>query len=538
MIRPRYLTRLASALLCTGLTATATQALETIPLPNLERFETAVQERLTTAYDALMSALDDPETSNEERSRLYGRTGKIFHAHHAFKVAAACYRNAAELDPEDLQWPYILGFLHQDAGEFGQAETLYESVLTMDPEHTMATLRLGEIYLELGELDRSQPLLEKVMDQPGLGATAHAALGKIAAARQDHETAVRHYETALKLQPEAGRLHVPIGLSYRSLGQIDKAREHLGQRAEGKVRVDDPLLREIGSLTASSEMFLTTAAQALKAGRYELAERAYRGAIAANPENARAHVNLAEVLTRRGALEEAEASAREGLRLNPESFFALFNLANIFEKHGQLEKAMEYFERALEENPASVRANFRLGSLLMRKGEYERAAERFHQVVEAAPSFARARYLQALALISQGQRGAAREVLETALQVEPGHEGISAALARLLATAESATPEETRRAVSLAQELYRNRSSAENLETLAMSLAAAKRYDKAASAQHAVIEAARIQDADSHTLAHLEYNLQRYQNGLPSDRPWNTSDPAAEDRAAQTQNGG
>ncbi len=537
MICSRPRSRLAGLLICLGLTAHAAAALEPVPMPDLEGFEAAVRERLTTAHEALMSALEDPDTSAEERSRLYGQTGKIFHAHHAFRVAATCYRNAAELDREDPQWPYILGFLHQDAGEFEPAAERYLSVLAMAPEHTMASLRLGEVYLELNELDRARSLLEKVMDQPGLGATTHAGLGKIAAAMQDHEAAASHYEVALELQPDASRLRVPLGLSYRSLGQIAKAREQLAQRGEGKVRLDDPMLREIGSLTASSEMFLTTAAQALKAGRYEVAERAYRGAIAANPDNPRAHVNLAEVLTRRGALEEAEASAREALRLDPDSFFALFNLANIFERRGQLEEAMDYFERALGKNPASVRANFRLGGLFMRSGDYERAAESYRRVIEAAPSFVHARYLQALALISQGRRGAARQVLEAALQVEPGHEEMRAALARLLATAESITPEVSGRAVELAQELYRSRSSPENLETLAMSLAAAGRFEAAVSAQLAVIEAARDQEADPQILQHLEHNLKRYERRLPSDRPWHTNDQTAERRAAQARDG-
>ena len=535
MIFPQSRSRLARALIGLYLTTRAAVALEPVPRPDLGGFEAAVQERLATAYEALMSVLENPDASTLERARLYGHTGKIFHAHHAFEVAAACYRNAAELDFEDPQWPYILGFLHQDSGKFRRAEAQYQRVLAISPDHALAILRLGQVHLELNQLDQAESLLESVVKEPGLGASAYAALGKIAAARQDHETAVRHYKAALELQPEATRLHVPLGLSYRGLGQIDKAREHLSQRAAAKVRVEDPMLREIGSLTASSEMFLTTAAQAVKAGRYDQAEQAYRGAIAAKPDNPRAHVNLAEILARRGALDAAEASAREALRLNPESFFALFNLGNIFEKRGQLDEAMAYFEKALEKDPASVQANFRLAGLLMRAGDYERAARRYEIVIAAAPSLVSARYLQALALVSRGRRAAAQEVLEEALQVDPGHEEMAAALARLLATAESVTDEESQRALAMAQELYQNRQSAENLETLATSLAAARRFEDAVSAQRAVIEAARAQRGDPDLIRHLEYNLKRYQDGLPSDQPWHSADPSTEARAAEDQ---
>jgi protein O-GlcNAc transferase len=440
-------TRALPVILMIGLSAGAAWAIEPVPQPELSGFEEAVQKRLSAARDALLAGLENPEATRAEQSRLYGETGKVFHAHHAFEVAAACYRNAAELSPDDSLWPYVLGFLAQDSGDFASAAEYYRRVLALEPEHALATLRLGEVYLETGEVDQAEALLSAVVSEPGFGATAHAALAKIATLRQDHAAAVEHYTAALELEPEATRLHVPLGMAYRSLGEIDRAREHLDQRGDGKVRFEDPVMREVASLTVSSEVFITTATQALRAGQLERAERAYRGAIAANPENPRAHVNLAEVLARRGDLDAAEASAREALRLTPTSFFALFNLGNILEKRGDRAAAAEYFDRALVQDPKNVKANFRLASLLMRTGEYERAAELFRKVEQSAPSFVRARYLHALALVALSRPKEARSLLEEALAVDPQAEMLTSALARLLATEAEPSEDDAQRAL-------------------------------------------------------------------------------------------
>jgi tetratricopeptide (TPR) repeat protein len=510
---------------------------EPVPEPNLERLEPGVQERMQTARNALLDALENPELDSAERARLYGETGKVFHAHHAFEVAAACYRNAAELDPEDVLWPYLLGFLYQDSGRFDLSRAHYEKVLETEPEHTFATLRLAQVHLELNELDAAEPMLRKVLEEPGLEATAHEALGKIETARENPEEAIRHYEAALEVQPEASRLHVPLGLAYRGLGEIEKAREHLGQAGQAKIMLPDPYLREIGSLSVSSEMFLSLATQAIKAGNLDRAERAYRGALAVNPENARAHVNLAEILTRRGALEEAEARLREALRLDPESFFATFNLANLFELRGDLEEAIPLFERALEKDPTDVKANYRYAGALMKIGDYERAVPQYGKVVELAPGFVHARYLQALALIAQNDHLAAQDVLEEALEVKPDDPDLMSALARLLATNEPIDGEGAQRALEMARTLFDSRRTGEDLETLAMALAASGRFDEAIRAQLTVIEAAESQE-DPEGLPHLEYNLSRYRQGLPSDRPWRLEESAAEPPSAEDDDDG
>jgi tetratricopeptide (TPR) repeat protein len=307
-------------------------------------------------------------------------------------------------------------------------------------------------------------------------------------------------------------------MAYRSLGEIDKAREVLGKRGQGKIRLHDPRLQAIGTLTVSSEMFITAGAQAIKTGRLEDAEQAYRGAIALNPDNPRPHVNLAELLTRRGAYDEAEASAREALRLEPTSFFANFNLGNIFEQQGRFDEAAEFFAKALDKDPGSVKANHRYAGIMMKTGNYSEAATLYKIAAELAPAFSAARYLQVLALVAQEKYDDALEVAEVAVEISPDDLNLRSTLARLLAVA-TETSDSAERAFAIGRDLFDQDPTAENVETIAMALAALGKYQEAVSAQLSVIEAAR-EAGDTKALAHLEYNLDRYRSGLRSDRPW------------------
>ena len=489
-----------------------------LPDPPLKGLETGVEERLTAAREALESAALTAGANPQERGKLYGHTGQIFHAHHVFPVAEACYLNAAELDSEDLLWPYLLGFIYQDTARYPEAKLQYQRVLELEPGHPLATLRLARVLLEQGDVEAAEPLLENLAPEPGLAAAVHAALGKIATARESHDVAARHYEAALAAQPAASQLHYPLALAYRRLGEVDKAREQAALGGPAKLVVPDAILDGVGSLSVSSQMFLTTGAQALKAERYDLAEKAFRGAIAANPENKRAHLNLAVVLAQQGRLDAAEESAREALRLDPEYGFAYFNLGTVYEARGQLPEAMAWYEKTLEKAPGNLKANFRLANALMRTGEYERAARHYHAAVEIAPGFAQARYLESLALIAMRRYTAAKEVLEEAVKIHPDNVEFTRSLARLLATSEPLPREDADRAMALARTLD-CAGDTENLETLAMALAAVGRFDEAIPAQEALLDAARGR-ADPGFVRHLEHNLGRYRQGLSSDQPW------------------
>ena len=325
-----------------------------------------------------------------------------------------------------------LGLPLRRHARLAEAQERYRRVLELDPDHAAGGSAPGTGPPRVaGEIEPAEKLLANLDPKGDYAAPVHAALGKIATSREAHAEAAEHYEAALAAQPQASQLHFPLALAYRRLGEVDKAREHAGKGGTAKVTVPDEILGDVGSLSVSSQMFLTTGAQALKAERFDLAEKAFRGAIAVNPENKRAHLNLAVVLAQSGDLDAAEASAREALRLDPEYGFAYFNLGTFVESRGRLPEAMDLYRKALEKDPANLKANFRLANALMRGADYEQAARHYRAAVDIAPAFVRARYLESLAWIALQRYDTARDVLEEAVKIHPESREFSGSLARL-----------------------------------------------------------------------------------------------------------
>ena len=87
----------------------------TVPRPDLSRVEDDVRRALEHARQELNAQLAHALGDRRSAAEAFGNTGLLYQAHLMLAEAAACYRNAALLDPENYRWPYYLGYLEQQA---------------------------------------------------------------------------------------------------------------------------------------------------------------------------------------------------------------------------------------------------------------------------------------------------------------------------------------------------------------------------------------------------------------------------------------
>ena len=78
----------------------------------------------------------------------------------------------------------------------------------------------------------------------------------------------------------------------------------------------------------------------------ERAPEAYLRAIALDPENADAHVNLGRLHQLRGHLKQAKQHYQKALDCAPEHQLALYNLGTLFDELEELDTALDYYTRA------------------------------------------------------------------------------------------------------------------------------------------------------------------------------------------------
>lgn len=405
-----------------------------LPRPDLGPMEPSVRRQIEEQIALVDSLVSGGEAEPRELGTAAGELGRLYHAYGLEEAAAKCYREAERLDPEAARWPYLLGFLLQVRRENGAAEA-FERARRLDPDNPATLLRLARARFDAGEIEAAEALFRQSLENhPPSAAAARAGLGEIAAARAGHAAAVEHYAAALALQPSATRLHYPLGLAYKELGETAKAAEHLRLRGDTPVAFPDPLAAALDRQAAGSALHVNRAGIALAEDRYEEAVAEYRLAVAADPDNATARSELGMLLAAGGDLEGSRAELQAARELEPGNPAHLESLARVLEAASSGEEALGLFREAVDLEPARAAGHLQLAAALARAGRATEAQASFDRALELDPAGARARLGRAEVLLELGQPEAAVEDLEAALRAEPANARASLRLGEALQT--------------------------------------------------------------------------------------------------------
>ncbi len=467
--------------------------------PQLEHLEEAVAGQLRETQELLASMLAEPGAPPAALADAFGQAGRLYHAYELLDAAAVCYANAARLTPEDFRWTYALAVLDHQAGRLEAAISGYRRALELSPSSLPALVRLGRAYLGALRLDEATAALERALELAPGDAAALATLGQVALSEKRYGDAVKRLEAALAAVPTADRLHHPLGLAYRGLGDLERARHHLRLRGKVGVKPADPWIDGLADLKTGERVLLLRGQVAFRAGRYDEAVAAFRQALAARPESVRARVNLGSALAQAGDPEAAIATYREALELAPDNATASFNLGVLLAQAGDDAGAAEALAAAVERQPQDVGARLELARSLHRLGRFEAALSHVTRVVELDPAIEDPRLLAARILTAQDRFAEARQRLEAARALMPEAGRIAAALAKLLAASPDLEVRDGARALDLALAVFHATRDPRDAETVAMALAETGRCEDAVNWQRQAVDAAR--DAGAEALA-------------------------------------
>ena len=251
-------------------------ALRTVPWPDLAGLEPAVREALQRASAAL--AAGPPEGG------AYGELGQLFQAHGFPTAAEVCYANAADLQPDDFRWPHLRGLALIEEQRLEEAAGAFAEAYSRRPYYS-AFLRQARVAQELGDFAQTNALLAVAVahapDDPAL----LALLGEQAALEGDAAAAVELLSRALAEAPGATRLHYPLALSYRALGDVAAADRHLALAGRVGIVPLDPLADEVRSRRVGATAWDLEGQRALQAGDAAAAAKAFRKALEARPDD-------------------------------------------------------------------------------------------------------------------------------------------------------------------------------------------------------------------------------------------------------------
>lgn len=506
-----------SILLAAALWLTPAGAAETLPSPDLSALEPRVAAQLRLAQEALAKALGAEQTETE-RAALFGELGRLYQAYALNDEGAAAFARAAELNPQDYRWHYHRALLDAEAGRAAEAEAGYRRALSLNPDLVVAHFRLAQLYRQGNRLDQADAELNTVATTFARQAPQFAALlaerGELRLAQGRHAEAVDDLKPALAAVPAADRLHYPLAMAYRALGETQSARAELAQAGKAGLKYPDPLLDSLADLLRGERVQLLRGQTAFRAGDYAAAAEAFREALAAEPGSVTARVDLSAALAASGQGQEAAKLLQEAVTIEPNSATAQFNLGLLQLNAGDGAAAAEHLGRAAALRPDDAEVHLPLARALRAAGQVAQALAQYARAGEAHPQEPAIWIERADLLARDGQLPAALVALEEGHRHLPNSGPIAHALAWMLAAAPQRELRDGARALGLAQRVFTAQPSAQHGETLAAALAENGRCAEAAQLQQRVVEAAG-KSGDAAWLGRSQSALRHYRDDQP-----------------------
>ena len=496
-----------------------------VPAPDLSDTEAEVQEAIRTHRAALARLLAQPGPDLHELAEAYGKLGAFYQAHNIYGPAQPSYLNAERLAPDNFRWPYLLGYLGQQTAQLDLAEKAFLRALKLRPDDGPARLRLAQVYVQMDRLDEAARLLERPFSDPAMAAAVAFEKGKIALSERHYEDAVRYLEAALKAQPLANRIHYPLAMAYRALGQVDRAKGHFAEFGNGKPSIPDPVVEALDTLMRGGYTQLHRGVVSVQKGEYDQAVEAFAAALKADPDNVNIRVSLARTLYLAGRREAADREFAEALRRDPDHVLANFLSGVLLQAQGREEAALAHYRRVLKQVPDHSGAHHFLAHLLMKQGHYAQAAKHYAASLRKSPRDYPALFMEAMALYRAGApQTRVKALLEQGVSEHPDKWMFSYALARLLAASPDDQVRDGERALELARKLYDQNPGFQNAEALALAFAEVGDYKKAVELENYAIVSAVMAGAMDQ-VPEMQALLARFNAGRPGRQPFHKDEP-------------
>ena len=146
----------------------------------------------------------------------------------------------------------------------------------------------------------------------------------------------------------------------------------------------------------------------------------FEHALSVTRDNAVAHINLGEALTKAGRNDEAMGHYRETLRINPSSAAAINNMGVLLRQRGQDGEATQHFRRVLKLDPDFAEAHVNLGAQLAKEDALSsrmEASRHFREALRIDHRSYNAHYNLGVMLLKEKRTDEAITHLETALRL-------------------------------------------------------------------------------------------------------------------------
>lgn len=370
---------------------------------------------------AIRAQVELAERNARERPRdpaIVGALAMTLHAYQQYDAAERAYTRAHSLDPQNFDWLYLLGAVQMAQGAFDRAVKTLQSALQIRPGDLAAEVRLAESLTAVPDWNGAAALYGRILDDRRDCPKAWYGLGRAQTAKGDHAAAIASYVKACELFPAYGAAHFALAAELRRLGRKPEAERHIAAYAKNVTSeppLDDPLFQRIHELNLSSQAHLERGAELEKAGLLDEAIREHEAALAYDPGNVQAHVNLISLYARAGDPGKAKQHFEAATRLNAGRSDAWYNYGVLLYMQKHFDEAEKAYLRALQINPDYAEAHNNLGAIYEQLGRLADAQKEFRAAIRDRPDYPLARFHLGRILVNEQKYDEAIQQLQRAL---------------------------------------------------------------------------------------------------------------------------
>jgi tetratricopeptide (TPR) repeat protein len=220
----------------------------------------------------------------------------------------------------------------------------------------------------------------------------------------DVSTAVKEFQTALKLDAENVNVHNSLGVCYGVQGFLQEALDSF----ESAITVDDDHV-----MAHYNAGYVHTLLN-----RNDRAMEHFLKADAAGEKVFEVTFQIGKLYFKMGDPAKGESSLRSAVTISPDSGITYFHLAECCQALGKKDQAMAHYETAVKKNPNDAAALSALGALYNEKGENPEISTLFcEKSVEMAPENGLFQYRLGCVYAGNDQLDKALRVFEAAMQL-------------------------------------------------------------------------------------------------------------------------
>lgn len=388
----------------------------TPPLPASSDLEEPLSERIQARLAAVREHPYD--------ATAWGQLGEAYDVHQIFPQAIVCYERAQLLAPNEPRWPYWLG-IGQRVGNQGAALACFERTIALAPDWAAAHFYAGHGYLSSERLDDAVREFERALALEPEAPAALIGLAKVALSRNDANKALEYLERANHETQRTKESRWLMAAAWRALGDETKAQSYsaLNQPPPAQEPFPDKLRAKLLHDEGVTLIFARQRADAYFAnGEKDRAIAELQTYVERLPKSAPALAALADLYMRAGKPEDAIARYQAACTLDATLAAAFSQWGAALARTGKVAEGTAKLRQALALEPTKVEFKSDLGAVLCASAQKEEREEGLRLLGEAAqarPEDPALRLNFAQALRANGRLDEAVAAFQRALDLAP-----------------------------------------------------------------------------------------------------------------------